>query len=96
VVHNFHSGGKKRGLQLEQAAAAYSSVFKTCWWVDSLDSKANAGNAILLGTNFPLEDDSIENLLSESALQVQGKFGLRFDSLSRVQGARRILHETSY
>jgi hypothetical protein len=95
VVHNFHSGGKKRGLQLEQAAAAYSSVFKTCWWVDSLDSKANAGNAILLGTNSPLEDDAIDNLLSDSALQVQGKYGLRFDSLSRVQGARRILTETS-
>ena len=96
VVHNFHSGGKKRGLQLEQAAAAYSSVFKTCWWVDSLDSKANAGNSILLGTNFPLDDDSIGNFLSESALKVQGKYGLRFDSLSRVQGARRILPDTSH
>jgi hypothetical protein len=97
VVHNFHSGGKKRGLQLEQAAAAYSSVFKTCWWVDSLDSKANAGNAILLGTNLPLENDSsMDNLLSEVALQVQGKYGLRFDSLSRIQGARRILPDTSY
>ena len=66
IVHNFHSGGNKRNTQLEQVDKVYRSVFERrnchhnhdddihCCWIDSLDSKAHAGNAILIATKFSL------------------------------------------
>ena len=68
IVHNFHSGGNKRNSQLEQVDKVYRSVFERrncldndihnndihCCWVDSLDSKSHAGNAIMVATKFPL------------------------------------------
>jgi spermidine synthase len=90
VVHNFHSGGKKRALQIEKASAAYSDVFKTCCWVDSLDSRLNAGNALLLASKIELSEADISKLLTESAEVVQRKWGLRFDAVARARGARFI------
>jgi hypothetical protein len=91
VVHNFHSGGKKRTQILEEAEERYAGVFNTCCWVDSLDSKPNAGNSILLASKSSLEGEDIGKVLSKSALRAQEKWGVRFDAPSRVKGARRIM-----
>ena len=85
VVQNFHSGGKKRTAICRQAAEAFANVFQNQMWVDSLDSKPNAGNAILLATNS-CSNYSLKETVCRNALVVQVKYGLRFDAPSRVKG----------
>ena len=91
IVHNFHSGGKKRARQIEEATAMYSSVFPYCFWVDSLDSKPNAGNAILLASKLNFKDDGSmeqQDLLSNSALLAQKRWALPFDCIARARAIR--------
>lgn len=94
LVQNFHSGGKRRGLVIENASEAVSNIFEDFCWVPSLDSKPNAGNTILLASTLPFEEDdegSIVTNLSRSALAVQSKYDLSFDAVARVQTANRAM-----
>jgi len=85
VIQNFHSGGKKRTKILDDATAAYRRVFNTCFVIKSLDSKINAGNTILVGTNLEMEDGTTD--LVERALQVQALHEIPFDTVARIQNA---------
>jgi hypothetical protein len=92
LVQNFHSGGKKRRLVLEKAAAAASFVFAESCWVESLDSKVNAGNSILFASKSSLLEDTKDDIvsnLSENALAIQNKYGFTFDAPDRVRRAAR-------
>ena len=92
VIHNFHSGDKTRASQLEQAGAAYSSVFAHCVWVEALDSKPNAGNMILLASHSSLGiEGNDSSVLRSNALAAQIKYKLRFDAPARVQGVTPII-----
>jgi hypothetical protein len=94
MVQNFHSGGRRRGLVIENASKAASNVFEDFCWVPSLDSKPNAGNAILLASKVPFQEDGEGNIvqnLSRNALAVQSKCGFSFDAVARVQTAKRAI-----
>lgn len=85
IVHNFHSGCKKLECQLEDAKAMYSAGFESCYRVDSLDSKPNAGNAILLASKSALDEDTMKL----SARQAQCRWGLGFNASSRLNGVHK-------
>jgi hypothetical protein len=93
VVSNFHSGGQKRTAALEEAAAANDHVFESCCWVDSLDSHPNAGNRILLASTFDIaneeQGEDLADGLTTLAVQAKERWGLNFDTRTRVIGARR-------
>lgn len=93
MVQNFHSGGKRRRQVLEKATAATNLVFGEFCWVDTLDSKPNAGNKILMASKVLLceenKDIGIEKVLTRNALMVQSKYGLNFDAPARVKGAKK-------
>lgn len=93
VVSNFHSGGQKRTDALEEAAAANDCVFESCCWVDSLDSHPNAGNRILLASTFDIaneeQGEDLADGLTTLAVQAKERWGLNFDTRTRVIGARR-------
>lgn len=93
VIQNFHSGGKKRALELEVATQAYADAFEEYIWVDALDSQPHAGNKILLAfqqkqSKTPTGQATKDSLLS-NAKDVQEIFNVNFDVSSRVEGLKR-------
>lgn len=50
VVCNLHSGGKKRDACIQAAYQAYSEVFPRVLLFDSVDSRPNGGNTILVAS----------------------------------------------
>jgi spermidine synthase len=78
VVHNFHSGNLHLQAQLKEAAHAYNQVFPSVVLVDSLDSRPNAGNTILLATS-----DTIE-VLRPAGLQARVQWDVNFDLALRA------------
>jgi hypothetical protein len=91
VVHNFHSGNEKRALQLREAKAAYSKIFDSCYMVDALDSRPNAGNVILLAIKGDMKGTDIDGALSHAALGSQIRWGFQFDFQCRVSKHHRSL-----
>ena len=85
VIHNFHTGGKKRGAILEEAIKSYRSVFKTTYTVESLDSYPNGGNTILVCMNKRRLDASSETLSWYMAgRKAQQRWGINFDIFARA------------
>ena len=91
ILNNLHSGGKKRDRAIEQAYATYSEVFSSCQLFDTLDSKPNAGNAVLLACDFEVTSrmGSFQTL-EEIAERSQTKWGLSFDAPSRLRQVRQM------
>lgn len=87
VVHNFHTNENiaNLGEQLVEATQAYTSVFESCFLIDSVDSSPNGGNTILLATKQPFTSS-----LALEGLKARAQFGLAFDVSSRVKNARII------
>lgn len=84
VVHNFHTGGKKRKVVFENALKSYRRVFSTVFVVDSIDSFPTGGNAILVAMNQRRCDASSETLSWYAAGQKDNElFGLDFDVATR-------------
>ena len=84
VVHNFHTGGKKRREILEEALKSYRSVFSTVFAVESIDSFPTGGNAILVAMNQRRLDASSETLSwYEAGQKANEHFGLDFDAAAR-------------
>lgn len=93
VIHNFHTGSKNLRIQLDEAILSYRSVFNTTLTLDSLDSRQNAGNTILLATS---SDKLVSCLSSEgengiwkktwhtAALQGRHRWGIDFDVAVRA------------
>jgi spermidine synthase len=85
VIHNFHTGGKARGAQLEDAIKGYRSVFSTTLAVESVGSYHTGGNTILLATNKIRLDASSETLSWYVAgRKAQERCGINFDILART------------
>lgn len=90
VVQNFHTGNDKLYRQLKEAEAAFGSVFDSCSKVNSLDSKENGGNTIILASKSVVGVD-IGEALSAAARRARHQWGLSFDASWRV---KRALHVT--
>ena len=85
VVHNFHTGGKKRRAILEEALKSYRGLFSTVFVVESLDSFPTGGNAILVAMNQRRFDASSETLSWHEAGQKANEyFELDFDIAARA------------
>ena len=85
VVHNFHTNGKARSAQLEDAIKSYRSIFSTVLSVESVDSRHTGGNTIVLATNKRRLDASSETLswcLAGKMAQQQSRFN--FDVIARA------------
>jgi hypothetical protein len=97
ILNNLHSGGKKRDRAIEQAYAAYSEVFSSCHLFDTLDSKPNAGNAVLLACDFEVTGriGDIQTTLEEIAERSHTKWGLSFDAPSRLRQVRQMNHPSA-
>ena len=85
IVHNFHNGGDLLRSQIQDAEASYSVCFDNCYRVDSLDSKVQAGNTVLLASKSSLD----EEMLKSFAVDAQRLWG--FDAFSRLKGMQRII-----
>ena len=84
VVHNFHTGGKKRKKILQCALKSYRRVFSTVFVVQSIDSFPTGGNAILVAMNQRRSDASSETLSwFASGRKANELFGLDFDVATR-------------
>ena len=85
VVHNFHTGGRKRSSTLHDAIKAYRSVFATTLVVESLESRSTGGNAILLATNKRRLDATSETLSwNIASRKAQQRWGVNFDVIART------------
>jgi spermidine synthase len=91
VVCNFHTGGKKRNAVLAAARRSFEKKFSFAYFVDSLDSKSHAGNAVLFASNALLPEDNGIAKLEEAALSAQSKWELCFGISSRVREERSFL-----
>jgi len=84
VVHNFHTGGKKRGAILQAALKSYRKVFATVFVVESIDSFPNGGNAVLVAMNRRRLDASSETLSWYGAARKANEYvELDFDVAAR-------------
>jgi len=84
VVHNAHTGGKKRKAILQEALKSYRSVFSTVFVVESIDSFPHGGNAIIVAMNRRRLDASSETLTWYAAGQKANEyFELEFDIAAR-------------
>ena len=85
VVHNFHTGGKALGSQLEDAVRHYRSAFSTTLAVVSIDSRHTGGNTIVLATNKRRLDASSETLswYAAAGTKAQNRYGVGFDIFAR-------------
>ena len=84
VVHNFHTSGKERSLQLAEAIKNYRSVFSTVFTVESIDSRHTGGNTILMASNNRRLDASSETLSWRLAgMMAQQCSGVNFDVVAR-------------
>ena len=85
IVHNFHTGGKARASQLEDAIKNYRSVFSTTLAVESVGSRPTGGNTILLATNQRRLDASSETQSWYMAgMKAQERSGINFDVIART------------
>jgi len=89
IVHNFHSGNYKLASQLEVAKAGFGSAFEICCEADSLDSKPNGGNTIVLASKLAV-NGAVGQALSAAALRARQRWGLAFDASWRVKGAQDV------
>ena len=84
VVHNFHTGGKKREKILQEALKSYRRVFSTVFVVESIDSFPTGGNAILVAMNQRRLDAPSETLSWYAAgRKTKEYFELDFDIAAR-------------
>lgn len=80
IIHNFHSGGKVRRAQLEDAIQGYRSKFATTLGVESVSSNPTGGNTVLLSRNQRRLDASSETLSWQQAgRNAQRRWGTEFD-----------------
>lgn len=86
VVHNFHSGGKKRSCQIDEATVAYRNTFPVLGLVDSLDSRSNAGNSIFLASKMAVASDEATDRLNRAGWDAKKKWDTDFDVQARVKG----------
>jgi spermidine synthase len=92
VVHNFHTGNPKLASQLAEAKNVFARSFESCYEVDSLDSKANAGNTILVGSKVaPCRSKAVGDVLSGAAVKSQEKLGFPIDAASILADARLVV-----
>ena len=85
VVHNFHTNGKARSAQLEDAIKSYRSIFSTVLSVESVDSRHTGGNTIVLATNKRRLDASSETLSwSLAGKMAQQQSRVNFDLIARA------------
>lgn len=93
LVHNFHTGNKKLAHQLDVARDVFTRCFGTCFEIDSLDSKPNAGNTILVGSDavdLACSKESIGETITAAATDAQKRFGFEINTTSILAYARQV------
>ena len=94
VIHNLHSGGKRRDAKIQQMIDAYVKVFRPTpstgasyqlYCIPSLDSQPNGGNTILVA--HPHRRDN--RYLKERAKQASQTHG--WDIYSRLKTAKEVV-----
>lgn len=97
VIHNFHVGNEKLEQQLQQAMAAYRTVFgnndlHSLYRVDSLNTNNHGGNVILIAIK-KINDDTDDGGATRSFLELAGLANetwknTRFDVAFRMDRVR--------